>query len=225
MICSYCLTEIKKENQKFHDICLDGISKQYPLEHLNSLFQMCPNCKIVSDNLEKYLINPKYAQIIKEEIRECKGYQKVVNNNTLNELEKKLLLVKIVKDARINVNDNYWDIAMLLFIYYRTQEMNDKANEWLNIKLENTTFAVENLKKYYQSEGVPDDILNHSFSSVLSLIEMYRQIGDFNNAEKYIAILKKYKSSKCSKYQKKILKLQEKLYENKNAERTLKPEK
>ena len=225
MTCSYCLSEIKKENQNFNDICIDGLSKEHPLEHLDSLFQICPNCKIVSDNLEKYLNNPKYAQIIKDEIKECRKIQKLVNDNTLNELEKKLLLIKTEKDARINVNDKYWDIAMLLFIYCHTQGMNDKANECINIKLEKTQFAVENLKKYYQSEGVSNDILNNSFSSILSLIEMYRQIGDFKNAKKYIDILKKYKSFQFEKYQKKILKLQEELCKNKNTERILKPEK
>ena len=224
MTCSYCAKSFEKENKTFKDICFDGYSKDHLFEQLDQIFEMCPHCGIVTDDLTRDFNDKICANIVKNEFAECKEYQEILKNNTIDKLEKKLLLAEIAADkTHVGNGRHNSDMDLTWFVYYHSKGLNDKAKTYFDNKRKKLEFIIENRKAYDNIEEITSDVLDGCKETMLELIDMYRQLGDFTNAIEYINILKTHHFTKYSRNAKIKLKIQEKLCKKKDCSRVLKP--
>lgn len=224
MLCAYCFTKTESHFENFKDICMDGYSHDNLLEHLDYIFQMCPCCKIVSDDISKNLKNKEYAEFVFEKYQNCKEYQMVLNDTTIKPLEKKLLLAQILYENSIDVGCYNSNIDLTLFTYYHAIKDDKKAEKHLNNKMAHVDLIIKNEKAFYETEILTQEVLSNCMDDILELIDMLRQVGEFKIATEYIEMVKGYKFNKYTRNAKSRLRIQEKLCKSQNCDRVLAPQ-
>ena len=224
MICSFCKHEFDRANKEYKDICIDGYSKEHLFEHLDQIFEMCPNCGILMDDLTMFANDVDSQETIRRVFLNCKEYQELLHNNTVDKLEKKLLLGKIVYNELETYNGKHNnDMHLTLFTYYHAKDMDEKAIVHLKEKEKVVNHVIDGRKKKYNTNTITHGVLYGLTMWILQIADMYRQIGDFETATKYLNMFDAYKFDKYSRSIKAKTKLQKKLCSKKDTNRVVNP--
>ena len=119
MICSFCKHKFYRPNKEYKDICIDGYSKEHLFEHLDQIFEMCPNCGVLVEDLTEFANDKTSQDITRNAFLNCIKYQELLTDKSIDKLEKKLLLGKIVYDELDTYNGKHNnDMHLTLFTYY-----------------------------------------------------------------------------------------------------------
>lgn len=222
-ICPYCKKEYIKNNQEFKDICIDGYSKNHLFEHLDSLFEYCEGCEIVTDDLTKFTDQSKRLAM-GIDTKTNTQYISILRDDVLNKLEKKMLASKVTYDNNIDCNSKNNNINICLFLYYKEKGMMDVAKIYIEQEL---TKCYNFIKEAKEHPALQDQnaFIEHTFDQIIKVIEFNRQIGNFEEAMKYIDILKDCKFTSYERTTKAIIQLEKKMCKKKNSDRLIEPQK
>ena len=226
MICSFCKHEFDRPNKEYKDICIDGYSKEHLFEHLDQIFEMCPNCGIILGDLAIYPDDEVAQRIIREAFASSEEYQKVLQDKSIDRLEKKLLLGQIARYTTPLGNSKHNnDMDWTLFIFYHSKELHDKARIYADNVIKRNLDWLQFQQKHHKTQSYTTEVLSSANGNLIRLIEVYRLLGDFENAKKYIDILKPYKFRRYQRYEKGIFDVQKRLCKRKDSKRALDPQK
>lgn len=204
--CSFCSAEYEHNNIIFDDICLDRLSKSNPIKHLDCILQICPQCGMVTDNLTKHHDRKQYAEIIISKINACEEYQKILLDNNINTLEKKMLLAQIAGENNIDAGWYNSNMDVKWFVYHNSSGNTEKAIYHLDKKRESVELSIHNLQTFYNTDKITNDVLDSSSNDILVLADMYRQVANFNEAMEWLKLLEKYKFGNHKKVEKNAMK-------------------
>jgi pentatricopeptide repeat protein len=224
MICSFCGGEFHRNETKYIDICIDRYSKDYLFDHLDQTFELCPHCGILMDDLTMFTDDQSSQETIRQAFLNCKEYQELLHDKTIDKLEKKLLLGKIV-EQKIEVGEgkHTTNIDVALFTFYLQRGLEDRARIYLNNQKELLNVAIENSKKFNNTNEITSEVVDACVWHMLKLIDMYRRIGDFDEANKLLDLMGKYKFKSRHQDGKMRYKLQKSLCKAKDKSRALWP--
>ena len=222
--CSFCGAEINDiKHKKYKDICVDECSKNSLFEQLDDSIEICPSCKVVSADLSKYSDIHELGRIQKEKLDGNTDYQNVANDNNLDKLEQKLILLKIEQENYIDTGYPIWNLYTALFLYYHTKGIDEKALVYANKMLDFANYFIKSGKERFKSDIMTQKIIDGCLDDILYVIDVFRQLNKFDIANKYANILKSYKFTRYTRYEKRWFKLEcKKLKQNSN-ERILRP--
>lgn len=224
MICSFCKHEFDRPNKEYKDICIDGYSKEHLFEHLDQIFEMCPNCGILLEDLTEFANDKTGQDIARNAFLNCTKYQDLLADKSIDKLEKKLLLGKIVYDELDTYNGKHNnDMHLTLFTYYHAKGIDKKAIMHLKEKETIVNHILDGRKNQYNVDIITHEVLHGLTTYVLQVADMYRQLGDFDTALKYLDIFDAYKFDKYNRSIKAKVKLQKKLCSNKDTNRVVNP--
>ena len=224
MICSFCKHKFYRPNKEYKDICIDGYSKEHLFEHLDQIFEMCPNCGVLVEDLTEFANDKTSQDITRNAFLNCAKYQELLTDKSIDKLEKKLLLGKIVYDELDTYNGKHNnDMHLTLFTYYHAKCMDEKAIVHLKEKEKVANHVIDGRKKQYNTNTITHDVLYGLTIWILQIADMYRQIGDFETATKYLNMFDAYKFDKYSRSIKARVKLQKKLCYNQDTNRVANP--
>jgi pentatricopeptide repeat protein len=163
-------------------------------------------------------------ETIRQAFLNCKEYQELLHDNTIDKLEKKLLLGKIV-EQKIEVGEgkHTTNIDVALFTFYLQRGLEDRARIYLNNQKELLNVAIENSKKFNNTNEITSEVVDACVWHMLKLIDMYRRIGDFDEANKLLDLMGKYKFKSRHQDGKMRYKLQKSLCKAKDKSRALWP--
>lgn len=223
MQCPFCLKEIKKNEKEFQNICIDGMSKDNLLEHINDSIDYCPYCGAIAKDLSVFEKSESKKEKFAENVLKNTEYKFILSNTEKPEIEKKLFLLKHIKDNGLYGVDGIQDVNMWLFLYYKETGKEELANQIANEITKDCLREIEFQKQWYNTNEYTDKVISNSLEFILEIIEVYRQTNCFEKAMQYIDILKKYKFRPHEKSCKAKYKLLYKLCKKQNNERTIAP--
>jgi hypothetical protein len=112
---------------------------------------------------------------------------------------------------------------LTLFTYYHAKGMDEKAIMHLKEKETIVNHLINGRKNQYNVDTITHDVLHGLTTYVLQVADMYRQLGDFDTALKYLDIFDAYRFDKYSRSIKAKVKLQKQLCYNKDTNRVANP--
>ena len=196
--------EISKKTKTY----LDFIPKENPIEYIDSRLEFCDNCGFVN-----YKINRMFEEETEEQIKKIlwsKEYNDIACNNSMNPTERKLLLANILhRKLKIIPSINFF-----LFEYYDLTNEPQKAKDY-------ALKEIERLKKNVNIilNNKEQDVIGNLFESICEnykIIELYRRLSEFEQAQQVINMYKNFSFSAHSNVFKFIGKNYKKLFSIQN---------
>lgn len=227
--CKWCgLPFLRYNKQSYDKPCIDGFDKDNFLKQMHSKLDYCVHCHTVSRDLtESCAAAPEYVLIKYPEL--LKEYYKIAGE-TKDPLERKYKLAYFLLQHNISCGVSPYDIRMGLALYYQEHGNGVAAFKLMQEEIAEQEQDAQEVYAYYQNIKYENLYGICKASSLLSLADLYRRIGEFDKAlsvtqfvKRALKIHRKLMGNETIRYAQQEVKLIHKAALNGQAERLIKP--